>query len=97
MYTYAVAIFTSKIYDMFMVVGEIRYRRAGKLLAMIWTDKRDVKVLCTFHDTYLALTGKMDRQTAELPVMKPKFVLEYKKWMGGVDTSDMMTSSYAIL
>lgn len=78
------------------IVGDINYRRAGKLLAMIWTDKRDVKLISTLHNTSVAPTGQTDRQP-ELPVMKPQLILDYNNQMGGIDVSDMMSNRYAAL
>lgn len=61
---------------------------------MVWTDKRDVKLLTTFHDTTMTDTGKVHPVTKE-PIVKPQVVVEYNKHMGGVDTSDFMSSTYA--
>lgn len=69
------------------------YRRSDDLLCLIWKDKRDVKLLSTMHDAEQSPTGKQDR--AGNNITKPNIVLDYNKFMGGVDSSDMMTNVYA--
>lgn len=56
-------------------------QECGQAASNVWTDKRDVKLLSTFHDNSLAPTGKMDMQT-ELLVMEPQPVLESNEQMG---------------
>lgn len=49
-------------------------------------------MLTTFHGADMVVTSKTDRSTKR-PVMKPTCVVEYNKYMGGVDKTDMLLSS----
>lgn len=74
--------------------GDIEFYRAEELLALTWMDKREVTMLTTMHTASMEDTGKVDRVTNR-PIRKPKVVLDYNKYMGGVDCSDMLTNTYA--
>ena len=63
--------------------------RKGDLMALKWKDKKDVFMLSTKHNNDYAETGKDDQVSGE-PIKKPAVVLEYNKYMGGVDRSDQM-------
>ena len=49
--------------------GYVDYQRADQLLAMIWTDKRDVKLTSTLHVATMVDTGKVNLTTNE-PIIK---------------------------
>ena len=49
--------------------GDVDYQRVDQLLAMIWTDKRDVKLLSTLHDTTMVDTEKVNPKTYEPIIM----------------------------
>jgi hypothetical protein len=75
--------------------GEAVYRQRENLLAIKWKDKRDVTVLSTKHMPTFSLTGKVNRVTRE-PICIPTCILEYNKYMGGVDRSDQLGKYYTI-
>ena len=54
--------------------GDVDYQRVDQLLAMIWTDKRDVKLLSTLHDTTMVDTEKVNPKTYE-PIIKSALVM----------------------
>ncbi|XP_022099413.1 piggyBac transposable element-derived protein 4-like [Acanthaster planci] len=64
----------------------------GSLLAMVWKDKRNVRMLSTMHRADIRGTGKRDRTGAEKK--KPACVLEYNALMGGVDISDQLAANH---
>ena len=72
--------------------GETKFRRSGKLLAISWHDKRQVSMLSTLHDGSIVQTLKTDRDGNA--IWKPNVVLEYNKYMGGVDKLDQMIEPY---
>ncbi|CAG5133117.1 unnamed protein product [Candidula unifasciata] len=72
--------------------GEISSKSASSLLAMKWSDKREVWMLTTCHNSDTVATGKTDWKTG-LNIVKPKSVVDYNKCMGSVDRTDMLLSS----
>lgn len=62
-----------------------------KLLAVKWSDKRDVFMLSSSHAGRWVTTKKKDRNTNEF-IRKPLCVTEYNKFMGLVDKSNMQLS-----
>ena len=72
---------------------EAIYRQRDNLLAMKWVDKRDVAMLSTVHTNTMAITEKTDRNG--MPIIKPSCVVQYNKYMGGVDTSDQLSKYYS--
>ncbi|KAJ8946215.1 hypothetical protein NQ318_013026 [Aromia moschata] len=62
--------------------GKIQHFSTDTLLAIKWTDKRDVLMLTSFHDT--VMDGDKE---------KPVCVIDYNSNMGGVDRVDMLLSS----
>lgn len=75
-----------------MKKGDIDFRTKNGMLAMVWKDKKEVKMLSTVHTPEMVDTGKKDRNNE--PIMKPKIVLDYNNGMGGVDRSDQLAASY---
>uniref|UniRef100_UPI00398EFAF2 piggyBac transposable element-derived protein 4-like n=1 Tax=Pristiophorus japonicus TaxID=55135 RepID=UPI00398EFAF2 len=69
------------------VQGDVRFFQKGSLLLTIWKDKRQVATLSTNQN------GKM---MACPGTLKPQAVVEYNKYMGGVDISDQMRSYYPV-
>lgn len=74
--------------------GEIEYRtNADGFLAMIWMDKKPVKMLSTFHKPSFVDVRK--RKRGEVTVKrKPRVVDDYNTRMGGVDRSDQFATSH---
>lgn len=55
--------------------------------------KKDVVIITSIHNNQKVPTGKKDRQTKE-EILKPHCVVEYNKYMGGVDTGDSVMYHY---
>lgn len=73
--------------------GECAFMRSEKLLALTWHDKRPVSMLSTLHDASVIATGQLDRVT-KLEIKKRKVIMDYNKYMGGVDKLDQMIEPY---
>ena len=65
-------------------VGGMTFLWKGKVILLIWKDKRLVRMVTTIHDASTESTGKEDRRTGH-QTTKPTYVLEYNKYMKGVD------------
>lgn len=74
-----------------LLKGQTEAKQTDKLLALKWTDRRDVHMLTTLNLNEMGDTGKLDRITG-VKLLKPLAVLDYNENMGGVDKSDMMLS-----
>ena len=66
-------------------------RQTDKILAIKWTDQRDVHLLSTIHEGQIQETGKKHFQTSK-PIQKPDVVIDYIKNMRLIDKSDCMLS-----
>ena len=73
--------------------GDVVRRSSDKgLLALVWRDKKDVRMLSTMHTAELVNTGKVNRDGE--PIMKPKCVLDYNRGIKGVGVADQLASSH---
>ena len=71
------------------------FLRKGEVI-LIWKDKRLVNMVTHIHDVSMASTGKEDRKTGH-QITKPTCILEYNKYMKGVDWSDQYLENFNIL
>ena len=77
--------------------GEIRRVQVGDNMVVVqWHDKRTVSVLSTVHSHSPVQTERRSRHAADgrEVVEKPEAVVEYNKFMGGVDRGDQLLSYY---
>ena len=73
--------------------GDVVFRSCDEgLIAIIWKDKNDVRILSTMHTSGMKDTGKNERNGD--PRLKPQCVQTYNGGMGGVDASDQMAATY---
>ena len=73
--------------------GDVVFRSSDEgLIAIIWKDKNDVRILSTMHTSGMKDTGKNERNGD--PRLKPHCVQTYNGGMGGVDASDQMAATY---
>lgn len=69
----------------------------GKVSCLKWKDKRTIQLLSTIHyPTDQIKVNKREKDGRVTEVNCPKAVLDYRKFMGGVDKADMMKSYYGI-
>ena len=71
--------------------GEIDCHCSDELLVLTWHDKWDVRMLTTVHNTSVVPTNKVNHKTGEVK-HKPQCIVDYTKYMGAVDKSDMQVS-----
>jgi hypothetical protein len=78
-----------------MKQGDVIFRRKGNLLAVKFHDKRDIHMLTTFHEAKLLVTDRVNKNNE--PVVKPITIIDYCKYMGGVDVNDQICQYYEVL
>ena len=75
-----------------MTRGDLQVRTRGELTAILWRDKRDVRILTNIHDA----PAEGDFCDNNGKAIKPQIVADYNRHMGYVDKGDRMTNSYSI-
>jgi len=81
-----------------MRAGDVIARDNGKVHVLAWKDKRVVKAISTKHDAFsTTITRRIKRGggTTE-EVSKPACIVDYNKYMAGVDGLDQMISYYPL-
>jgi hypothetical protein len=64
-------------------------------MVQVWKDRILVGI-STIHDATVVSTGRKDRKT-NMEIKKPYAVLQYNKFMKGVDRTDQYLSYYSVL
>ena len=84
-----------------LVVGEIRTRQCGNLVATMWKDKHVVSLLSTntppepeIHAVQQVVRGRRKRVVPAEAMKKPDVVPIYNEGMNGVDVNDQYRSYY---
>ena len=55
-----------------------------------------MRIVSTIHDAKIVITGRKDRKT-NMEIRKPYTVIQYSKFMKGVDRADHYLSYYTVL
>jgi hypothetical protein len=77
--------------------GETKVVYSHKMMALQWMDRKPVTILSTRHDDVeMTNMGKINRKT-NLPVIKPKVVIDYNNSMNAVDKQDQQLSSFPVM
>ena len=84
--------------------GESCALRCGPILAFKWVEDKakakkkpkQVYMMTTVHTGLQRFTGKLCRDD-NAPILKPVAIVDYTKWMGGVDLSDQIMNYYHFL
>jgi hypothetical protein len=76
--------------------GQSAFWRKGDVMVQLWKDKRLVRIISTIHDATTVNTGRKDRKT-KMEIKKPYAIVQYNKFMNGVDRADQYLSYYSIL
>jgi len=76
--------------------GQSAFRRKGDVMVQVWKDRRLVHMISTTHDATVVSTEGKDRKT-NMEIKKPYAVVQYNKFMKGVDRADQYLSFYSVL
>jgi len=76
--------------------GQSAFWRKGDVMVQVWKDKRLVRIISMIHDATVVSTGRKDRKT-NMEIKKPYSVIQYNKFMKGVDRADQYLSYYSVL
>ena len=76
--------------------GQSAFRRKGDVMVQVWKDKRLVRMISTIHDAKIVNTGRKDGKT-NMEMKKPYAVVQYNKFMKGIDRADQYLSFYSVL
>jgi hypothetical protein len=68
--------------------GNLQVRTRGNLTAILWKDKRDVRILTNIHDP--PSEGNFCNSNGK--ALKPQIVEDYNRHMGYVDNGDRMAN-----
>jgi hypothetical protein len=71
------------------------FRRKGDIMVQVWKDKQLVGMISTIRNTTLVNTEREDRKTI-VEIRKPYCIVQYNKFMKGVDRADQYLSYYSI-
>jgi len=72
--------------------GAICIRTRADLMATVWRDKRDVRMLTNIHNA--PAEGNFCNEGGK--AIKPQIVMDYNHHMGYVDKGDRLANSYSI-
>ena len=88
--------FKSNQTTLFSKLGALFFHLLNFYIFLGWKDKRLVKALSTMHDdSIITITRKKKGPGAQLKeVQKPECIIEYNKYISGVDSVDQMISYY---
>lgn len=76
--------------------GESIFRRRKDILLQIWQTKRPVRMITTIHPASIVESHNVDKNT-KAKIWKPTCVIDYNKYMKGVDRADQYLSYYSIV
>ena len=76
--------------------GQSAFRSKGDVMVQVWKNKRLVRMISMIHDATIVNTGRKDRKT-NVEIKKPYAVVQYNKFMKGVDRADQYLSYYSVL
>jgi len=76
--------------------GEMAFRRKRDILVQVWQSKKTVSLISTIHSSKMEESHNIDRNTRE-KIVKPNALIDYNKYMKGVDWADQYLSYYSIL
>jgi len=65
-------------------------------MVQVWKDKRLVLMISKIHEATIVNTGRKDRKT-NMVIKKPYSVVQYNKFMKGMDRAGKYLSYYSVL
>ena len=75
--------------------GDYKLRQEGNLLLSLWQDNKPVSILSTNCQPEESIVQRRQRDGTKKNYRCPTNVLEYNKYMGGVDHSDQLRQYYS--
>ena len=87
---------------MFLLAGDLQRgesvaRQKGNLVATVWRDRRLVYVMSTNSDPRTPTTvQRKERDGSSQTVSCPRSIVDYNKYMGGVDHADQLRNYYHV-
>ncbi|GBN15228.1 PiggyBac transposable element-derived protein 4 [Araneus ventricosus] len=76
--------------------GQHQFLRNGNILLQVWNNgKRNVNMISTIHSAQMVESRNRSR-TSHCPIQKPISIIDYNKYMKGVDRADQYLSYYSI-
>lgn len=76
--------------------GESKYLRNKNILTQIWRSKRVVRMISSIHSARMIESHNKDKKTRK-NIYKPECVIQYNKYMKGVERADQYLAYYSIL
>ncbi|XP_020292495.1 piggyBac transposable element-derived protein 4-like [Pseudomyrmex gracilis] len=78
--------------------GEIAFRRNRDVLLLIWNNgARNMNVISTIHNAQLMKVESATNKKSQKSIKKPALILDYNKYMKGVDRVNHYLEFYSIL
>ena len=77
-------------------VGQTAYRRKGDTLIQKWMSTKEIRLISNIHSAKMLVSNNIDWRTRQ-NIIQPEMVIEYNKYMKGVDRADQHLSNYPIL
>ncbi|GBO06914.1 PiggyBac transposable element-derived protein 4 [Araneus ventricosus] len=76
--------------------GQHQFLRNGNILLQVWNNgKRNVNMISTIHSAQMVESRNRSR-TSHCPIQKPISIIDYNKYLKGVDRADQYLSYYSI-
>lgn len=76
--------------------GQYVFRRDHHILLEVWNNgKRNVNMISTIHSAQL-MESRNRNKRSDRPIQKPDSIINYNKYMKGVDRADQYLSYYSI-
>lgn len=70
------------------------FQKRGKMMALSFFDKRIVSMISTYHNPATETVTRTKKKGVSETYAKPTVIIEYTKYMGGVDRADHYCGSY---
>jgi len=75
---------------------ETIFRRKNEILVQVWQSKKEVSLISSIHSAEMKESNNVDRIKRQ-KIIKPNALIDYNKYMKGVDRADQYLSYYSIL
>jgi hypothetical protein len=76
--------------------GQSVFWRKGDIVVQVWKDQRLVRMISMIHEAIIVNTGHKDGKT-NVEIEKHHAVVQYSKFLKGIDRADWYLSFYWVL